>query len=93
MRMAAGPVSEKELSDELSLHGYDGQQKTYRYFCELVTKHTGVENPRFNQQRVEKLDAFCDQLTERLGRLESCMTAAQEALKQAEKPEAAELPN
>ena len=61
MRMAAGPVSEKELSDELSLHGYDGQQKTYRYFCELVTKHTGVENPRFNQQRVEKLvgDMVC----------------------------------
>lgn len=61
MRMAAGPVSEKELSDELSLHGYDGQLKTYRNFCELVTKHTGVENPRFSQQRVEKMvgDMLC----------------------------------
>ena len=61
MRMAAGPVSEKELSDELAIHGCESQQKAYRSFCDLVSKHTGVTNPRFSQIREEKVigDTLC----------------------------------
>ena len=60
-----------------------------RQFCETADEFSATVKDYLvcsRQQRVDKLDAFCDQLTDRLGRLESCMTAAQEALRETEKP-------
>ena len=56
-----------------------------RQFCETADEFSGAIKEYLicdRQERVEKLDAFCGQLTEQLGRLESCMTAAQEALEE-----------
>ena len=36
------------------------------------------------QTRVDRLDAFCDALTERLGRLEGCVTEAEEGMRERE---------
>ena len=59
-----------------------------RQFCETADEFAASVKDylvRSREQRVQEMDAFCDQLTERLGRLESCMTAAQEALRESEK--------
>lgn len=54
MLMSAAPVTEKELSEELALHGCDGHYP-YETFLELVKKHTGVEDPRLTQTAIETL--------------------------------------
>ncbi|MBO4297462.1 MAG: hypothetical protein J5602_13035 [Clostridia bacterium] len=56
-----------------------------RAFCETADEFASSVKEYLicgRQERVDRLDAFCDQLTDRLGRLESCMTAAQDALKE-----------
>ena len=56
-----------------------------RQFCETADEFSATIKEYLicdRQERVEKLDAFCGQLTERLGQLESCMTAAQKALEE-----------
>jgi len=56
-----------------------------RQFCETADEFSAAVKEYLicsRNERVERLDAFCDQLTERLGRLESCMTAAQQALEE-----------
>ena len=54
MLMSAAPVTEKVLTEELALHGCDSHYP-YETFRELVTKHTGVEDPRFTQTTIETL--------------------------------------
>lgn len=56
-----------------------------RQFCETADEFSTAIKEYLvcdRAQRVERLDAFCDQLTDNLGRLESCMTTAQEALRE-----------
>ena len=59
-----------------------------KQFCETADEFSAVIKDYLigdRQSRMEKLDAFCDQLTDRLGRLESCVTATENALGEGEK--------
>ena len=56
-----------------------------RQFCETADEFAASVKEYLvcgREERAEKLDAFCDRLTGQLGQLESCLTAAQEALRE-----------
>ena len=55
------------------------QTRALRSFCETADELSGVIKDFLiadRNERAERLDAFCDQLSERLGQLEGCVTQA-----------------
>ena len=56
------------------------QTRALRSFCETADELSGVIKDFLiadRKERAERLDAFCDQLSERLGQLEGCVTQTQ----------------
>ena len=87
---AAAPSQMDRMNVRLDLYrlALTDRTRLMRQFCETADEFSATVKEYLvgdRQQRVERLDAFCDQLTDGLGRLESCMTAAQEALREPDK--------
>ena len=56
------------------------QTRALRSFCETADELSGIIKDFLiadRKERAERLDAFCDQLSERLGQLEGCVTQTQ----------------
>lgn len=89
IRGSQGEGSEQTRLDRMAVRldlyrlALTDRARLMRQFCETADELSGVIKDFLiadHDSRTEKLDAFCDQLSERLGQLEGCVTAAQDFL-------------